>query len=173
MPHAVRPLSRSALWAGACALVALAVAAAYLRLYPARGFRLPVGFDAPWYVWRASFVAGHGLGPLGTAARPGSEVLAALAGAVTGRSQLELAVLLPPVLAGTFGLALGGLAVAGLGHWRWLPAAATGGALLGATRLVDENVATLLFLAVALAALVPVVSLAAAGDDGSRLRRDA
>lgn len=176
MPRGARPISpRIAvlLWAAACAAVGLGVAAVYLGLYPARGYRLPVGFDAPWYVWRASFVAGHGLGAIGTAARPGSEVVAALAGAVTGRSQVELAVLLPPVLAGAFGLALGALAVFGLGSWRWLTAATTGGILLGATRLVDENVATLLFLVVALAALVPLVSLSASGGQGPGLRGDA
>ena len=160
--------------APACALVASAAAAMYLGLYHVRGFRLPVGFDASWYAWRGSFVSGHGLGPLGTSARPGSEVVAALLGSVTRRSQLELAVLLPPALAGAFGLALGSVVWSAVGPspGRWLTAAAGGGALLGATRLVDENVATLLFLVVLLAAVVPLVARAADGSSGPVLRRD-
>ena len=152
-------------WAIACAALALAVAGTFLALYRIRGFRLPVGFDAPWYVWRSAFVAHVGLGPLGTATRPGAEVVGALLGGVTGRSALTVAVLLAPVLAGVFALALGALLWSTLGgdRWRWLAAAVAGGTVLGATRLVDENVATLLFLCVLVAALVPLVEAAASG----------
>src|SRR5437763_139516 len=160
-------------WAPACALVGSAAAAMYLGLYHVRGFRLPVGFDASWYAWRGSFVSGHGLGPLGTSARPGSEVVAALLGSVTRRSQLELAVLLPPALAGAFGLALGSVVWSAVGPspGRWLTAAAGGGALLGATRLVDENVATLLFLVVLVAAVVALGGLGVARQARAAARR--
>ena len=152
-------------WALACGAVALAIAGVYLGLYRAKGFRLPVGFDAPWYVWRAAFVGEHGLGPVGTATRPGSEVLAAVLGAVTGRSPFTVAVLLGPVLAGTFALSLAALLWSSLGEdrWRWVGAVLIGGAVLGGTRLVDENVATLLFLCVLVAALEPLVVAAADG----------
>ncbi len=155
-------------WGAASGAAATGVAAMFLGLYRARGFRLPVGFDAPWYVWRGRFVSARGLGSLGTSARPGHEVLAAVLGAVTRRGQLELAVLLPPVLAAAFALALGALLWSALGPdgRRWLVAVALGGTILGGTRLVDENVATLLFLAVLVAALVPLVEHAA----GSRAR---
>ncbi len=155
-------------WALAGGGFALAIAGVYLGLYRAKGFRLPVGFDAPWYVWRAAFVADHGMGPVGTATRPGSEVLGALLGTVTGRSPFTVAVLLAPVLAGVFALSLGALLWSSLGEdrWRWAGAVVIGGAVLGGTRLVDENVATLLFLCVLVAALEPLVAAAADGGRG-------
>ena len=48
----------------------------------------------------ASFVAALGLGPVGTAVRPGSELLGAVTGSLLGRSQLEVEVVLPLVLVG-------------------------------------------------------------------------
>jgi len=155
-------------WAAGSLVLAVAIAGVYLGLYRAKGYRLPVGFDAPWYVWRASFVSSHGLGPLGTSTRPGSEVLAAVLGGLTGRSQLTIAVLLGPVLAGVFALGLGALVWSALGadRRRWLAAVVVGGTVLGATRLVDENVASLLFLCLLLAALTALV--AAAAGDGPR-----
>jgi hypothetical protein len=173
MPNKQRersPLGRntSVRWALACAVLAIGIAGLYLALYRTKGYTLPVGFDAPWYVWRASFVSSRGLGPLGTSTRPGSAVLAAVLGGVTGRSQLTIAVLLGPMLAGVFALALGGLVWSSLGRgrWRWLGAVVVGGTVLGATRLVDENVATLLFLCVLVSALSVLV--AAAAGDGAR-----
>ena len=81
-----RPVGAKRLaWAVVTALVTLAVAGVYLGLYRVRGFALPVGFDAPWYVWRATFVQARGIGPLGTSSRPGSAVLAAILGSITGR----------------------------------------------------------------------------------------
>ena len=168
--HEPSPLRRntSLRWALACAALAVGVAGVYLGLYRTKGYTLPVGFDAPWYVWRASYVAAHGLGPLGTSTRPGSSVLAAVLGGLTGRSQFTVAVLLGPVLAGMFALALGALVWWSLGRdrWRWLAAVVVGGTVLGATRLVDENVATLLFLCLLVGALTLLVAAAAA--DGSR-----
>ncbi len=156
-------------WALACAALAVGVAGVYLGLYRTKGYTLPVGFDAPWYVWRASFVADHGMGPLGTSTRPGSAVLAALIGGLTGRSQFTVAVLLGPVLPGVFALSLGALVWSSLGRhrWRWLAAVVVGGTVLGATRLVDENVATLLFLCLCVAAVTLLVA-AAAADGASR-----
>jgi hypothetical protein len=145
--------------------VALAIAGLYLGIYRAKGFSLPVGFDATWYIWRASFLSAHGMGPLGTSIRPGSAVLAAVLGGLTGRSQFTIAVLLGPVLAGLFAIAMGAVvwACLGPGRWRWLAAVVVAGCVLGGTRLVDENVATLLFLCIAIAALVPLATAAVAG----------
>lgn len=161
-----RTLRRWLGWAAASGGLALGVATLYLGLYRWKGSGLPVGFDAPWYVWRAGYVAAHGLGALGTAARPGHEILAAVVGSLTGRSQVELGVLLGPVLAAGFALALGALAWFALGPdaRRWTVVVVVGGGILGATRLVDENVATLLFLAVLVAALVPLVAAAAGSE---------
>jgi hypothetical protein len=154
-------------WAVACAAMALAVAGSYLALYRLKGFRLPVGFDAPWYVWRSAFLRAHALGPVGTGARPGSAVLGAVLGALTGRSPFTVAVLLGPVLAGVLALSLGALAWSSLGadRWRWAATVVIGGTVLGGTRLVDENVATLLFLCVLLAGLVPLIASAAGGGE--------
>src|SRR5438552_515599 len=155
-------------WAGGSLVLPVAIAGVYLGLYRAKGYRLPVGFDAPWYVWRASFVSSHGLGPLGTSTRPGSEVLAAVLGGLAGRSQFTIAVLLGPVLSGVFALGLGALLWSTLGEdrRRWLAAVVVGGTVLGATRLVDENVASLLFLCLLLASLTLLV--AAAAGEGPR-----
>jgi hypothetical protein len=126
----------------------------YLPAYRVRGFRVPVGFDTPWYVWRADFVAERGLGPLNTAVRPGHALLSGVLGAVTGRSQLHLAVVVPLVLVAVLALAVGALAVAGLGadRLRWAVTVALAGTVLATTRLVGENVANLLNLALVVAA---------------------
>ncbi len=138
--------------------LALSLFLFYFAVYRVRGYDLPIGFDAPWYVWRAQFVADAGLGPLGTNFRPGHALLSSLLGSVTGRSQLQLAVLLPLLLVSVFALALGGFWREAIDRspWGWLVPVAVSGTLLGTTRLVGENVANLLLLALAVAALVPL-----------------
>jgi hypothetical protein len=141
------------------ALVAIGLYALYFLVYRARGFRMPLGFDASWYVWRADFVADQGIGPLGTASRPGHALLSAALEGVTGRSQLELAVMLPLVLVSVFALATGAFWRTGIRDdgWCWFVPAALAGTVLGTTRLVGENVANLLTLALVVAALVPLM----------------
>jgi len=131
----------------------------YFGVYRARRFAMPVGFDTSWYVWRARFVGDQGLGPLRTAVRPGHALLSSTLGSMTGVDQLRLAVLLPLVMAGVFALAMGALACAGLGarRVRWAGTVALAGTILGTTRLVGENVATLLLLALVVAALAVLV----------------
>lgn len=147
---------------GAAVLAAFGLALSlflfYFAVYRVRGYDLPIGFDAPWYVWRAQFVADAGLGPLGTNVRPGHALLSSLLGAVTGRSHLQLAVLLPLLLVSVFALGLGGFWREAIDRssWGWLVPVAVSGTLLGTTRLVGENVANLLLLALAVAALVPL-----------------
>jgi len=149
-----RPLRSLALPTAAFALGA-AIFAFYFLAYRVRLFPVPVGFDTSWYVWRARYVGEHGLGPLDTAVRPGHALLSSVLGSVTGRSQLELAALLPLVLVSVFALALGAWASAGFGvrRWRWGIAVAVAGTLLGATRFVGENVANLLLLALVVTGL--------------------
>ncbi|HCO02644.1 MAG TPA: hypothetical protein DIT48_04630 [Actinobacteria bacterium] len=162
-------VGRLAPWLAAGALGA-AVYLFYLPVYRARGFRVPVGFDTPWYVWRADFVAERGLGPLDTAVRPGHALLSAVLGAVTGRSQLQLAVVLPLVLVAVLALAVGALAVAGLGagqgRLRWAVTVALAGTVLATTRLVGENVANLLNLAMVVAALAALLGWVAGARRG-------
>jgi hypothetical protein len=122
---------------------------------------MPVGFDAPWYVWRARFVGAEGLGPLGTSVRPGHALLAAVLSSLTGLSQLELAVIVPLVLVSVFALAAGAFWAAGApegarsrpAHGTWVVVVAIAGTLVGASRLVGENVANLLMLALVVGAL--------------------
>ena len=119
----------------------------YQLIYRVRHFSLPLGFDAPWYVWRADYVASQGVGALDTNARPGHSLLSAALHSVTGWSALQLHVMLPYVLVGVFALALGALFAEGLGRgetWRWLAGAGVAGGLVGTTRLVGENVANLM-----------------------------
>jgi hypothetical protein len=151
----------------------------WLLPYSIRGLGVPVGFDAPWYAWRADVIGELGPGPAGTNARPGHGVLAAILGSATGRTQLELALLLPVVLAVVFALAVGALARAGLGWGSapWALGIAMAMAVVGATRLLGENQANLLNLGLVVAGLAllacavgrrrlswgPVAVLAAAG----------
>ena len=127
----------------------------YLLVYRVRHYPAPVGFDAPWYVWRADFVAARGLGPVGTAVRPGYALLAAVLGSAAGTSQLELQVVLPFVLVSVLALGAGSFfdSAFGGGRWAWIVTAGVAGLFLGATRLVGENVSNLLFMALAAGAL--------------------
>ena len=134
----------AALAAGA---IFVAVFLLYFLVYRVRHFSLPLGWDTPWYVWRADFVANVGLGPLDTGARPGHELLSATLGSLTGISQLKLQVMVPFVLVGAFALAMGAVVANGLGRgepWRWALGAGVTGAVIGTTRLVGENVANLM-----------------------------
>jgi hypothetical protein len=153
------------MWVAVVAIaVGLVIFLAYYLVYPRHGIRMPLGFDTSWYIWRSRFVGSQGIGPLGTAARPGSALLAAILGSVSGRSQLQLAVLMPLVLVSVFALSIGAF-VERLSPGRtagWAIAAIVAGVLLGTTRLVSENVANLLNLALVVAA-VAVLSQAVAG----------
>jgi hypothetical protein len=151
--------------AGIAAGLVVGVFLLYFLVYRVRHFALPLGWDTPWYVWRAEFVAHEGLGPLGTDARPGHALLSAVLGAVTTLSQLQLQVVVPYVLVGMFALAVGGLAVEGMGtdRARWVVAIAVAGALVGATRLVGENVANVLHLLLVVAGLTFLIRMVARG----------
>src|SRR6266498_890830 len=143
----------------------------YFLAYRARRYPMPVGFDASWYVWRARFVGAEGLGALGTSVRPGHALLASILSGLTGLSQLRLAVILPLVLVSVFALAVGAFWAAGpgdgldgrLGHGTWIVAVSVAGTLVGASRLVGENVANLLMLA-----LVVAVAAVTRRIDGGR-----
>jgi hypothetical protein len=146
----------------------LALVALYLPAYATRHLTMPLGFDASWYVWRAQYVAARGIGSLGTAVRPGHALVASILAALTDRSQLELAVVFPIVLVSVFALALGAFARTCFGGtWRsGVATAVVGGALLGATRLVGENVANLMNLALVVAG-VTLMARSVAGKGGA------
>jgi hypothetical protein len=142
------------------AALAIGIFGFYFLVYRVRHYTVPVGFDASWYVWRANFVADQGIGPLGTAIRPGHALLSATLGSVTGLSQLQLAVILPLLIVSLFALAVGAFWWIGLDPdgYGWIVAAAVAGTIVGATRLVGENVANLLHLALTVAALVALAN---------------
>jgi hypothetical protein len=155
----------------AAGMLAILLFLFYFIAYRARRYPMPVGFDASWYVWRARFVGAEGLGPLGTSVRPGHALLASVLSGLTGLSQLRLAVILPLVLVSVFALAVGGFWAAGmgngtrsrLGHGTWMVAVAVAGTLIGASRLVGENVANLLMLALVVSALTAMARRVSGG----------
>jgi hypothetical protein len=156
---AVRPVRPTERWGAVvpgAALLSLAIFLFYFAPYPIRNVGMPAGFDPPWYIWRATFAGSAALGPVSTASRPGHALLSALLGSVTGRSQLELFVLFSQLLPAVLALAVGALATSAVrGTWRlWLVTVAVTGAVLGATRLVGENVANLLTVALEVGAFV-------------------
>jgi len=80
-----------------------AVVALFLLDPVIRHFRYPVGWDAPYYVWRAAAVPVDGLTRLG-AVRSGSPLLFALLMRATGQNAFTIASVVPPILAGVVGL---------------------------------------------------------------------
>jgi hypothetical protein len=131
----------------------------YFLVYPVRHIGVPLGFDPPWYVWRAELVGAEGIGPLGTNARPGHPILSAVVGSITGLSQLDLSLVLPILLALILALAVGAFCREGLGfgRWEWVVAVGTSGVVLGATPLLGEHLSTTLTLSLVVAAVVFVV----------------
>ncbi len=154
------PRERRSAVLGIAALLSLAIFGLYLGRYPLRHANVPAGFDAPWYVWRAQYVAARGIGPLGTASRPGHAVLSALLGSVTGLSQLRMSIVFAQLLPALLALGVGAFAYVAIRPDRavWALTVGLTGTAVGATRLVGENVANLLNLALTVAALVVVVS---------------
>ena len=136
----------------------------YFMVYRVRHFSLPMGWDTPWYVWRADYVGHVGIGPLDTAARPGHALLSATLSSLTGLSALRMEVVLPFVLVAMLALAVGAIAAIGTGPqewWRWAAVATVSGMTVGTTRLVGENVSNLmnlLFVVVAFLLLIRVVT---------------
>lgn len=151
-PEAVR---EALVAAGAALAVGLVLFVFYFMVYRVRRFAEPVGFDAPWYVWRAGFAGSEPLGALGTSARPGHELLAAVLGSLTRTGQVPMHAVLSLVLVPVFALALAAFAgpALGSGRWGWVPTTLVAGTMVGVTRLVGENVANLLNLALVAAGL--------------------
>jgi hypothetical protein len=150
-------------------LVALGLSVAvflfYFAAYPMRHLKLPIGFDPPYYVWRAQYLASQGIGSGATAARPGHTILSVILGSLTGRSQLELAVVLTLLMVPLLALAVGAFCRSGLGFDRrgWMVAVVATGVVLGPTHLVGENLATLLFMVLIVGALVPLADRVGGG----------
>jgi hypothetical protein len=150
-PRARPSLARTAVIALA---LALGIFLLYFLAYPIRHLTLPVGFDPPWYVWRAERLTELGVGTGDLAARPGYPILSAILGSLTGLSQLETTVVLSLVLVSLLALAVGAFARVGLGldRWRWALVVAATGIVLGPTHLVGENLSNALNIALEIGA---------------------
>ena len=86
-----------------------------------RGFRYPIGWDAPFYVWRANAVGVDGLARLGTV-RSGSPLLLGVLMQATRQNALTLVAVVPAVLAGLAGLGAAVMVRASLEiEARWVP----------------------------------------------------
>jgi len=158
--HAARPLgSRRVVGLAAAALaLSFGVFLLYFLAYPVRHLSLPVGFDPAYYVWRAQYLASQGIGTGSAASRPGYPILSAIAGSLTGLSQLQIMPVLSLVLVSLLALAVGAFASAGLGagRARWALVVAVTGVVVGPTHLVGENLSNTLNLVLIVAALVPL-----------------
>ena len=156
--------------AGLGLALAMGIFLLYFLAYPVRHLTLPVGFDPPWYVWRAEHVTALGVGNGDLAARPGYAVLSAILGSVTGLSQLEMAVVLSVVLVCLMSLAVGAFVREGLGfdRWKWAVVVATTGVVLGPTHLVGENLSNALNIALEIAAMVALAAYIGRGRGRGR-----
>ncbi len=90
-------------------MAAAAVVGFYVALYPARNVHVPIGSDAPVYVWWARSAGALGLGPFGTGARPGVVGLVAAIGVLTRMPVAAVAEALGPALAAALALAAAAL----------------------------------------------------------------
>ncbi|HXJ62487.1 MAG TPA: hypothetical protein VNN79_01930, partial [Actinomycetota bacterium] len=167
-----RPARPAVAWIGAAlgtGAVFLGTFLLYFLVYRVRHFSLPLGWDTPWYVWRADYIGHVGIGLLDTASRPGHALLSATLTSLTGISSVRMEVVLPYVLVGMLALVIGALAAVGTGRqewWRWAAAASVSGVTIGTTRLVGENVSNLMNLVFALAAFLLLIRFVVAPHGG-------
>ena len=104
----------------AAAVTAAAVALFFLLPYFRQDYRYPLGWDSPFYVWRANLVPLEGLDRNGLV-RSASPVLLAVLSRLTGQNTWTLVALVPALLAGIASLGGAGMARAGLGlPVRWV-----------------------------------------------------
>ena len=108
--------------AAAMAFVTLVTIAGFFLLrYPLHGFRYPVGWDAPWYVWRAKAVTFDGLARLGTV-RAATPLALSMLMRATGQNSFTVVALAAPLFAGVAGLAVAAMVRSALGtRLIWLP----------------------------------------------------
>src|SRR2546425_260941 len=98
------------------AAVGIAVVVAFVLIYPARGYRIPLGSDTPVYVWWARLAGTVGLGSFQTGTRPGIVGLLATLAHLTGRPVASAAEALTPALAAALALAAAVVTTSGFGR---------------------------------------------------------
>jgi hypothetical protein len=116
---------------GTVALAGLLVSGFFLFIYPLRGLEVPIGWDSTEYVWRTRLAQDVGVANYTDAVpptmvvkegRPAYLVAAATLSSVASVSVLQIAVVLPAVMAAVMGLAAGAFARMGAGlPWWGLP----------------------------------------------------
>jgi hypothetical protein len=148
----------------AAALAFLALGAVVLHPYVTRDFRYPLGWDAPFYVWRAAAVPVDGLDRVGTV-RAGLPLLLGSLSALTGRDPFTLVAVVPAVLTGAAGLAAAAVLRAAFGlPVAWVPAAAfLTWAAFGPNEIPLHHLDNLLNAALVLGALAAAVGWAEGG----------
>jgi hypothetical protein len=115
----VRPVRTRLRAANALMLTAIAVGivVAMLSLYAVRGFRFPLGADAPVYLWWARLASVDGLSAVGP--RPGVPALLLVLSGTLGAPLTAVTAGLEAVLAAIVGLAATALVRDRVGEWRW------------------------------------------------------
>jgi hypothetical protein len=159
----------------ACVAVAVGVLAFYLSVYAVRGYDQPLGYDTARYLWRTTCVAAGGLAELRRCApvqaaipsRVGYPLVSLLLSALLPVSRYQLAAILPPVAAAA--IALAGAALVAWSMRLDTPRFVAVAVVVGVSPIVvamadPEGYAdTMLALAVALAGLLAVASVAEGG----------
>jgi hypothetical protein len=141
-----------------------AVAGFFLLRYPLEGFRYPVGWDAPWYVWRAKAVAFDGLARIGTVRAANPLALSMLMKA-TGQNAFTIVSVAAPLYAGIAGLAVAAMVRSAFGtRLVWLPVI---GMLtwvgFGGTGLLNGYIDQTLNVSLVLASFAAAISFIARG----------
>jgi hypothetical protein len=109
----------------AAVLASFAVLGAFFLVrYARNGYRFPIGWDSPYYVWRVNAVTLDGLSRIG-AIRAGAPLLLAVLMRATGQNALTMVAIVPAVLTGLVGVSAAAM-VRAAGGMRavWLPVVA-------------------------------------------------
>jgi hypothetical protein len=151
------------------ALPALALLGFFLALYPMRGFRFPVGADAPVYLWWSRLAGPEGLSAVGN--RPGATALTLVLGGTLGLTQPAVLAGLGAALGTSAGLAAGALFDANARRPGRTAVFVVAAVLVGtfAVHLADGYFANLAFAALFLAAAALLARRTRAGTAAAGL----
>jgi hypothetical protein len=95
--------------------VAVVLVVFFLGLYPLRGFRFPLGSDAPVYLWWSRLAASQGLSAVG--ARSGLPALALMLSSILHLPLMQVVGGVGAALGTAVGLAAAALVRSGLRAW--------------------------------------------------------
>jgi hypothetical protein len=162
------PFTASIAWVLGITALGGAIAAFYVATFVVHHLAVPIGWDAPGYVWRTHLAAAIGFsnipahfqppGPV-HAGRPAFVMVVGLLSPAVGRDPMRLAMVLPGVVAAAIGLAAGSLYRTTLRRPRWEAGAVAVG--VGTSAFVVHLVNVEGYLDGAIAAAVFLVALTA------------